>query len=60
MSEILYTCPVCQIPNFTATGLHRHQCHAKPDRAKLTLIEIAAAPVSAPVPTPTKTKGGAS
>lgn len=41
--EILYRCPVCKTPGFTAGGLHRHQCHAKPERAKLTLVEISEA-----------------
>lgn len=61
MSEPLYTCPRCSTAGFTASGLHRHQCRAKPDRARLTLIEIADAKPSEPLKPLIKTsvvKGG--
>lgn len=63
MSEQLFTCPCCHTPGFTASGLHKHQCRAKPDRARLSLVEIAAAKpvhVTHPgEPVRTKEKGGA-
>lgn len=63
MSEPLYTCPCCSTAGFTAQGLHRHQCQEKENRARLTLVEIAAAKPSEPLKPLAKVsvkKGGAS
>jgi len=61
MNDQLYICPCCERAGYTAAGLHRHQCRAKPARAKLTLIEISAAkpvPPGQPVYVMTKEEGG--
>lgn len=39
-TELLLTCPVCGIPNFSARGLAGHCCRAKPDREKLSAEEL--------------------
>lgn len=39
-AEVLLTCPVCGIPNFSERGLRTHCCRAKPNRERLTLPEL--------------------
>jgi hypothetical protein len=39
-TELLLTCPACRQTGFTAAGLSRHRCRAKPGRARLTLAEL--------------------
>lgn len=51
-TEALFTCPRCTIPNFSAGGLHRHNCKGPGrdyERRRLTLLEIAQAQPSAPL-----------
>ena len=52
-TEALFTCPRCTIPNFSAAGLHRHNCQGPTggiyERRRLTLLEISQAQPSAPL-----------
>lgn len=55
-TEIMLTCPLCGIANFSARGLAAHCCRAKPDREKLSAEELALARSRAQVAAPLASK----
>lgn len=50
--EVLLTCPLCGIPNFSDRGLAAHCCRAKPGREKLSHAELTLARTRATNPAP--------